>query len=121
MFCWVGIMHRGNLCRARKSLLQAVALFLLCALALPARPADDRAVKTRAAVVYPEIAKRMRIAGEVKLEVTVDAQGNVKDVREISGNRVLGMAAEDAVRKYKFESGSGDATVILAVNFVLPE
>ena len=86
-------------------------------MALPAHAGDERAVKTRVAPVYPEIAKRMRVEGEVKLEATVDAGGNVTDVKEISGNHILALAAEDAVRKWKFESGSGESTVIVAVNF----
>jgi len=86
-------------------------------MALPAHAGNERAVKTRVAPIYPEIAKRMRIEGDVKLEATVDAAGNVTDVKEISGNHVLALAAEDAVRKWKFESGSGDSTIIVAVNF----
>jgi len=86
-------------------------------MALPAHAGDERTVKSRVAPIYPEIAKRMRVEGEVKLEATVDAGGNVTDVKEISGNHILALAAEDAVRKWKFESGSGDSTVIVAVNF----
>ncbi len=61
----------------------------------------------------------MRISGEVKLEATVDAQGKVKDVKAVSGNHMLEVAAEDAVRQWKFEPGDGDATVVVAVNFAL--
>jgi len=104
-----------------KWLLQAAALALLVTLALPARAGDDRAVKSRVAPVYPEIAKRMRVAGEVTLEATVDAKGKVKDVKPVSGNRMLEEAAEDAVRQWKFEPGDGDATVIVAVNFTLAQ
>ncbi len=100
-------------------LLHAAALALLVTLALPARAGDERAVKSRVAPVYPEIAKRMRIVGEVKIEVTVDAQGKVKDVKPVSGNHMLEVAAEDAVRQWKFESGDGDATVVVAVNFTI--
>jgi TonB family protein len=103
--------------RAAIALLHSAALALLCIMALAAHAGDERAVKTRVTPVYPEIAKRMRVEGEVKLEATVDAGGNVTDVKEISGNHVLALAAEDAVRKWKFESGSGDSTVIVAVNF----
>lgn len=99
--------------------LQVVALALAVGLALPAHAGDDRAVKSRIAPVYPEIAKRMHISGEVKLEATVDADGKVKDVKAVSGNHLLGGAAEEAVRKWRFESGSGEATVTVAVNFAL--
>jgi TonB family protein len=100
-------------------LLQAAALALLVVLALPARAGDERAVRSRVSPVYPEIAKRMKISGEVKLEATVDAQGKVRDVKPVSGNHMLEVAAEDAVRQWRFEPGDGDATVIVAVTFTL--
>jgi len=50
-------------------------LALVLAMAMPASAADDRAIKSRVSPVYPEIAKRMKIAGAVKLEAVVDAQG----------------------------------------------
>jgi len=86
-------------------------------LAAPAWGANERAVKTRVAPVYPEIAKRMRISGEVKVEATVDAGGTVKDAKAISGNHIFEVAAEDAVRKWKFEAGTGDTKVVVSVNF----
>jgi TonB family protein len=103
----------------RLRLLQAAALVLIVAFALPARAGDDRAVKSRVAPVYPEIAKRMHITGEVKLEATVDAQGKVKDLKPVSGNHMLEIAAEDAVRQWKFAAGDGDSVVPVTVNFSL--
>jgi len=102
-------------------LFQAAALAVLITLAMPARAAADdaRAVKTRVAPVYPEIARRMKIAGVVHIEATVDAQGRVLDVKTISGNRMLSVAAEDAVRNWKFAPGEGVTTVQLEVAFTL--
>ena len=51
----------NGLRRVGVRLIQAAALALVVALAIPARAADIRAVKSRVAPVYPEIAKRMRI------------------------------------------------------------
>lgn len=103
--------------RAVSRLFQAAAVAVLVAMALPARAADDRPVKQRIPPVYPEIAKRMKIGGEVKLEATVDATGKVTDVKTLSGNHMLSIAAEEAVRKWKFEPGAGDSHVDVAVNF----
>jgi TonB family protein len=110
---WIAVKPTGKL------IAMAAALALALGLALPARAGDDRAVKSRVPPVYPEIAKRMKISGEVKLEALVDADGKVKEVRAVSGNHILGEAAEDAVRKWKFEAGNGDSTVVVAVNFAL--
>jgi len=97
------------------------AFVLMCAFALCVRAAEERAVKSRVAPIYPEIAKRMKIGGVVKLEVTVDAEGKVVDVKPVSGNRVLSEAAEDAVRKWKFVPGTGQSTVDIDLNFELAQ
>jgi TonB family protein len=99
-------------------MLQAATVALLLVLALPGR-AEERAVKSRVPPVYPEIAKRMRITGVVKIQATVDADGKVTDAKAVSGNHVLGAAAEEAVRKWKFESGAGVSTVELDINFAM--
>jgi TonB family protein len=99
----------------------AIGVFVLAlALALCAR-AEDRAVKSRVAPVYPEIAKRMKIVGVVRLEVTVDPEGKVVDVKPVSGNRSLSEAAEEAVRKWKFVPGPSLATVNVDLNFELAQ
>jgi TonB family protein len=95
----------------------AVVLAMLCAFSVGAQAADERAVKSRVAPVYPEIAKRMRIGGVVKLEVTVDAEGKVTDVKAVSGNQMLSVAAEDAVRKWRFVPGSDQSIVDVTLNF----
>ncbi|MDR3750572.1 MAG: energy transducer TonB [Terracidiphilus sp.] len=100
-------------------MLQAAALALVVAMALPSRAADDRAIKSRVAPVYPEIAKRMKIGGAVKVEATVDPEGKVTEAKAVSGNRMLSPAAEDAVRKWKFAPGAGESMVAVEINFSL--
>jgi len=84
---------------------------------LSGRAADERAIKSRVAPVYPEIAKRMRISGMVRLEVTVDPDGKVADVKPVSGNGVLSQAAQDAVRKWKFAPGPEQTIMNVDLNF----
>jgi TonB family protein len=100
-----------------KTLLQAAVLALAVSMAMPARAADDRAVKSRVPPVYPEIARRMKITGIVKISATVDPDGKVTDVKTVSGNHMLSAAAEDAVRKWKFVSGPDQSTVEVDINF----
>jgi TonB family protein len=104
-------------------LFQAAALALLVSLALPipARAADDRAVKSRVAPVYPELAKRMKIGGVIKIEATVDPGGAVVDTKTVSGNHMLSVAAEEAVRKWKFVPGAAQSTVEVSINFALSQ
>ena len=113
------VLHPNWLRRAGLRLAQAAALALVVALAMPARAADGRAVKTRVPPAYPEIAKRMRISGMVRLAVTVDPEGKVTDVKPLSGNTMLSIAASEAVRKWRFEPGPGESTEEVALNFTL--
>jgi TonB family protein len=107
--------------RMRTRLISLAALALMAMTLIPAGAADQRAVKTRFAPTYPEIAKRMRISGEVRMAVTVDADGKVTSVKTISGNRMLSSAAEEAVRKWKFEPGPGVSSVEVSLNFALAQ
>ena len=109
------LFHAGSV------LLTACVLALGMALAIPARAADERAVKSRVPPVYPEIAKRMKISGMVTVEVKVDADGKVSEVKTLSGNHVLSAAAEEAVRHWKFEPGAGQSTISVSINFNLAQ
>jgi TonB family protein len=100
----------------RKKIGSLAALAFL-AVATVSAHATERAVKSRVAPVYPELAKRMRISGVVNVDATVDADGKVTDAKATTGNRLLESAAEDAVRKWKFEAGSGTDVVHVAINF----
>ncbi len=112
----------GEKCPGRSlavGLFHVAALLLVLAPAVPGRAAEERAVKSRVAPVYPELAKRMHITGVIKVEATVDADGKVSDVRTLSGSRTLAPAAEDAVRKWKFVPGSEQSMVDVDVKFEL--
>jgi len=104
-----------------RSLFRAIAIALLLSISLPAHAAGDRPIKSRVPPAYPELAKRMKISGVVKMEVTVDADGKVTAVKTVEGNRMLSQAAEDAVHKWKFAAGDGVETVPVEVNFALAQ
>ena len=105
--------------RAGVNLLQACALALMLALSVQGRAADDRTVKVRVPPVYPELAKRMKISGVVKIDATVDSDGKVTDVKTVAGNHLLSTAAEDAVRKWKFASGPATTVVNVDITFAM--
>jgi bla regulator protein blaR1 len=52
--------------------------------------------------VYPPLAKVAKIGGTVELEILVQKNGEVSDVKAISGHPLLVKAAIDAVRQWKF-------------------
>ncbi len=52
---------------------------------------------------YPPLARQTRIQGRVLLDAIIDTQGNIVDVKIVSGHPLLYQAALDAVRKWKYE------------------
>lgn len=94
----------------------ALVLAVLACVTLPCFAAD-RKVQRRVQPVYPELAKRMRIAGMVRVEVTVAADGSVTEAKTISGNKMLAPAAEEAIRKWKFEPEAASSTENIDINF----
>jgi TonB family protein len=105
---------------AKQVLLSVAALALSVGMALPARAGDIPGVKKNVTPVYPQVAKNMKLFGEVYVEAVVDPEGTVKDVRPVSGAILLSQAAKDAVRQWKFAPGAGDRVVVVAFNFVNP-
>jgi TonB family protein len=93
-----------------------LSLALLACVTLPCFAAD-RKVQRRVQPVYPELAKRMRIGGAVRVEVTVAADGSVTEAKTISGNKMLAPAAEEAIRKWKFEPAAASSSENIEINF----
>lgn len=98
-------------------LIPASLVALALVLSVPAHAAGDREVRSRVAPAYPELAKRMRISGTVKVQAVVDADGKVTSVKTLSGNRMLEAAAEEAVKRWKFETASSSSTEEVSINF----
>ncbi len=52
--------------------------------------------------IYPELARRIHLSGIVILDVTVDEEGNVADVRVLRGHPLLDGEAVRAVQQWKY-------------------
>lgn len=68
--------------------------------------------------VYPPAAKSMRTTGVVKVELTVDENGDVVEVQHTTGPSLLQTAAKDAIRKWKFRVFTRDGQPVRATGFV---
>ncbi len=79
--------------------------------------AQDRASVRKVAPVYPEMAKRMHIAGTIRVVATVDAGGSVVKAESDSPNKMLAPAAVDAVKRWKFVPADGTSTETIQVTF----
>ncbi len=100
-------------------LLRLSAVILAIATTLAVHAAEDRAIKTRVAPVYPEMARRMRLTGVVRISATVAPDGSVKSAKAVSGNQMLANAAEEAVQRWKFVPAADESVVEVNINFTL--
>src|SRR5881394_945442 len=76
-----------------------------------------RKVKTRVSPVYPELARRMNVAGKVKIEVVISPDGRVKSTRVVGGHPLLVQACQDAVKEWKFAPAPEETTQIVEFEF----
>ena len=53
--------------------------------------------------VYPEQARQMRVEGKVELQANISKSGSIAGVKQLSGDPLLGRAATDAVRQWKYK------------------
>jgi TonB family protein len=97
----------------RASTLAIIAAFLC---AVPAF-AEESACKSKSGsirIVYPDLARRMKISGTVRLQLQLTSSGSVREVKVLGGNPVLVSAAQDAVKQAKFE---GPESCVLTFEF----
>jgi protein TonB len=52
---------------------------------------------------YPTLAKQARVQGQVQIDAILDEQGNVVEMKIVSGPPLLYQAALDALKKWKYE------------------
>ncbi len=76
-----------------------------------------RKARTTVAPVYPDVARRMGIAGSVRLAVVVAPNGAVKSSKVVGGHPVLENAAQDAMRQWKFEPAASESSGIVEFKF----
>jgi len=76
-----------------------------------------RRAKTKVQPAYPELAKKMSIAGTVKIEVVVAPNGSVKEARIVGGHPVLANAALDAAKKWRFDPAPSESSGVIDFKF----
>ncbi len=76
-----------------------------------------RAVVSKVPPIYPELARRMHVSGTVVLHLVVAPDGSVSDAKVESGHALLGPAAQEAVKRWKFEPSSDISDLTVDVNF----
>ena len=99
------------------ALLFAVGFVSMSAVAQSVEQSGDRKAKQKVNPIYPELARHANISGTVKLEATIAANGQVKNVKVLGGHPLLAGAAEDALRRWKYEPTSSETTAVVEFRF----
>jgi TonB family protein len=79
--------------------------------------AGSRKVKTSIEPEYPELARKMRITGTVRISATVTPDGRVRETKVLGGSPLLTVEAENAVKRWRFEDAPKETVEIIEINF----
>jgi len=60
-------------------------------------------VLSKPSPAYPPLAKQTKVQGDVTIDAVIDTEGNVVEMRVVSGHPLLISAALDAVKQWKYE------------------
>ena len=66
---------------------------------------------------YPDLAKKMRIRGTVRVEALVAPSGKVKLTQVMGGSPVLVKAAVDAIEKWKWAPAPQETKELIELTF----
>ena len=82
----------------------------------PATPpgGDVKAARLLSSVdpVYPPVAKSQHIAGDVRIDALIDANGRVSSMKVLSGPALLHQPAMDALRQWKYQPATLNGTAV---------
>jgi len=103
-----------------RSILTAAAAVVFAFPAVSAQQTPEegkRKVKSKTNPVLPDVARRMSIAGKVKLEVTIAPDGHVKSVRALGGHPLLVQSCLECVKEWKYETAPEESIQIVEFDF----
>jgi TonB family protein len=113
---------------AMRSVATQVAPSLLAALEPVSVPEglSERLILEKVAPGYPEQALRAGLQGSVVLEALIGRDGNIRDIKLIRGSFLLGKAAYQAVRQWRYQpwvvnGRAVEAQTFVTVDFRLPQ
>lgn len=79
--------------------------------------AGKRKVRAKVLPEYPPLARQMNVAGKVKIEATVAADGHVLSTKVVGGSPLLVNAALEALKKWRYEPAPRDTTELVEFEF----
>ena len=99
-----------------RALVLAAVLSLL-GVSSQAQESGKRRLLSHEPPAYPELARRMSLAGVVKVDALVAPDGTVKSAEVKGGHPLLAPAAVDAVLRWKWESAPHESHEVVEVKF----
>jgi TonB family protein len=99
---------------------RAARILLALGLSLPGlslHGQESRKALNNPTPIYPEIARRLRLSGIVKVQVLVAPDGQIKDVKVIGGHPLLVSAVQEALKNWKYAPAGGETQVSLEFSF----
>jgi len=78
---------------------------------------SKRKVKSKVLPAYPDLAKRMNVAGKVKIEVVISPDGRIKSTRIVGGHPLLTQACQDVLKDWRFVPGPEETTQVIEFEF----
>ncbi len=78
---------------------------------------DSRKVISNPVPAYPEVARRLRLSGVVKVQVVIGADGRIKEKNFIGGHPIFVSTVEEALKNWKYAPAGGETTTQLEFNF----
>ncbi|HEY2457224.1 MAG TPA: energy transducer TonB [Candidatus Acidoferrum sp.] len=95
----------------------ALSLIALGLFAIPTIAQDGRKLLIHPQPVYPDLAKELSLKGNVRLEIVIGSDGEIKSTKPLGGHPILVQAATEAVKKWKYAPASGETTTTLEFSF----
>ncbi len=78
---------------------------------------SGRKIVRRADPLYPEVARRMKLSGTVRVLAVVAPDGTVKSVEPVGGSPLLIKASQDAILKWKFAPTGAESKESVELHF----
>jgi TonB family protein len=100
--------------------LAATSFLMAMAVALSAanlRAQEGRKALTNPEPPYPEVAKRLRLSGVVKVQVVIATDGKIKDVKVVGGHPIFVNSVEETLKSWKFAPSATETTTTLEFTF----
>jgi TonB family protein len=92
----------------------AMALFL-AVVNLPAQ--ENRKALSNPEPPYPEVARRLRLAGVVKVQVTIGTDGKIKETKIMGGHPIFVNSVEQTLKDWKYAPAGTETTTQLEFTF----